>query len=535
MNDRLVRLLAGSALLLVAGAACAAVSGQAAAESAAEVAVPHFDISRYDIRGNTLLPDALVQALVAPYTGLGRDFGDVQRAVEALENAYRERGYTMVLVMLPEQELDRGVVQLDIKQTSVGKVTLKGNQYFDEANVRRALPALQEGTTPNMSALGQSLKLANENPARRIEVQLAAGDTDGDVDATIAVADERPWKAMLNLDNTGSAQSGKTHAGVVLQHANLWGRDHVLSLQYTTSLEKPDKVGIYGFGYHVPLYALGDSIDLFASYSNVDSGSVSAGIFDLAVSGRGTTAGVRYNQNFARTDNFEPKLVYGIDHKAYRNSLQVFGIELGNDVTVHPFSVAYIGAWTLAYGDASAGLTLTRNIPGGDKGRAEDFALARLGAKPGYTTLRFSGATSRVLAGDWQLRGLVNGQYSADVLVPGEQFGIGGASSVRGFDEREISNDYGLNLNLEMYTPNWCGSDTYQCRALAFYDTGWARRNQPLPGELAGTTIASAGLGMRVFLNRYASVQVDYAHVVNAGATGRHDANRLHFRLGLSY
>jgi hemolysin activation/secretion protein len=63
---------------------------------------------------------------------------------------------------------------------------------------------------------------------------------------------------MLNVDNTGAAQTGKTHVGVVLQHANLWGLDHVASLQYTSSLEKPDKVGVYGAGYHLPLYALGD-------------------------------------------------------------------------------------------------------------------------------------------------------------------------------------------------------------------------------------------------------------------------------------
>jgi hypothetical protein len=38
--------------------------------------------------------------------------------------------------------------------------------------------------------------------------------------------------------------------------------------------------------------------------------------------------------------------VYGIDYKAYRNSVQLFGMELGADVTVHPLSVSYIGAWT---------------------------------------------------------------------------------------------------------------------------------------------------------------------------------------------
>ena len=47
--------------------------------------------------------------------------------------------------------------------------------------------------------------------------------------------------------------------------------------------------------------------------------------------------------------------------------------------------------------------------------------------------------------------------------------------------------------------------------------------------------IGSTGLGLRILLNRYANLQLDYAHVVNPGQTGRRDANRLHFRVALSY
>lgn len=529
MNYRLVRLLAGSALLF-----CAACAN--AQTPAADSAVPLFDIARYEVSGDTLLGPQLVQSLVAPFAGRQRDFGAIQQAVEALENAYRARGYTLVQVALPEQELAHGAVRLEVVQTQLGKVAISGNQYVDDANVRRALPALVEGQTPNMAALGQSLKLANENPARKLEVKLATGEADGTLDASIAVADERAWKATLNLDNTGSKDSGKTHAGVVLQHANLWGRDHVASLQYTSSLEKPDKVGVYGLGYHVPLYALGDSLDFFASYSNVDSSSLLAGISDLAVSGRGSMAGIRYNQNFARSGDFEPKLVYGIDYKAYRNSAELDGWKLiADNITVHPLSVSYIGNWNLPTGETSVAVTFAHNIPGGKHGAQADFDRVRAHAKAGYSTLRLSASHTQVLDNDWQWRALFNGQYTPDALVPGEQFGVGGAATVRGFLEREVANDSGANLNLELYTPNWCGDGGYQCRALAFYDTGWVRRNHGLPGEIDSMAIGSTGLGLRILLNRYANLQLDYAHVVNPGQTGRRDANRLHFRVALSY
>ena len=86
-----------------------------------------------------------------PLRAAQRDFSDIARAVEALEAAYHERGYSAVQVQLPEQELERGVVRLSVLQTPLGKVAISGNTYVDEANVRRALPALREGETPNLT------------------------------------------------------------------------------------------------------------------------------------------------------------------------------------------------------------------------------------------------------------------------------------------------------------------------------------------------------------------------------------------------
>jgi len=68
---------------------------------------------------------------------------------------------------------------------------------------------------------------------------------------------------------------------------------------------------------------------IFWRYSNVDSGTVTAGIFDLAVSGKGSVYGARYNRNLPTSGSYESKLVYGVDYKAYQSSVQLFGLELG--------------------------------------------------------------------------------------------------------------------------------------------------------------------------------------------------------------
>jgi len=526
MRLRTARLIAASVLAISVSAAWAAEG---------EAAPIRFEITRFDISGNTLLSAAEAEAAVAPYAGRERDFGDVQKALEALEAAYHRRGYKVVTVSLPEQELNGGVVRLNVVQTKIGRVVVSGNRYVDEANVRRSLPTLQAGGTPNLDKVSASLKMANENPARKINLKLQNSAADDEVDALLEVRDQKPWKLMLNLDNSGTEASGETHAGIVLQHANLWGRDHIGSFQYTTSLEEPDKVSVYGLGYHIPLYAAGDSVDLYASYSNIDSGVISAGLFNLAVSGKGTMYGARYNHTLARRGDLESRLVVGFDIKAFKNNVVFAGQDFGNDVTVRPLSIAYVMSQPGARGDANLSLTLVRNIPGGSRGSSADFERNRVGARADYTLLRFASAFSRTLGEDWQARLLMNGQMTGDALVPGEQFGAGGGTSVRGLEERAVSTDSGIIANVELYTPNLCAARAqWQCRALVFYDAAHGTRNEALPGELKSTTVGSAGLGFRLTIADALSLQADYGHVVNEGAVAG-GKNKFHFRLGFAY
>lgn len=528
MRYSLTRLLAGSVL----AAAVASAWGQ---QSAPDDGVIRFEIARFEVKGNTLLPPAQVDALLAPFSGKQRDFGDVQRALEALEAAYREQGYNVVTVELPEQELNGGVVQLRVVENKIGRVSVKNNRYFDEANIRRSLPALQEGQSPNLKAVSANLKQGNENPSRQVTMKLQSGEKDNEVDAVLDVKDESPWKLMANADNTGTEATGKTHVGVILQNANLFGRDHLASLQYTTSAEEPGRVKVYGAGYHIPLYASGDSLDFYASYSNVDSGTITAGAFNLAVSGKGAVYGARYNQALAKRGELESKLSYGVDVKAFKNSVVLESTELGNNVTVHPVSISYQASLPIKLGEVGGQVTLLRNVSGGSNGGQDAFTLVRTNAKADYTILRFGAGITRALSNEWQLRAIVNGQYTSDALIPGEQFGAGGATSVRGFAEREIANDSGVGVNLEAYTPNLCARAGFNCRLLGFYDSAYVRRNKALPGELTSATIASAGLGARFVLSTYMNLQLDYGHVTKAGATTRADANRLHVRLGLAY
>ena len=469
-----------------------------------------------------------------------------------MEKAYTSKGYSAVQVILPEQQIDKGEVEFEVVEAKIGKIVIEGNKYFDEANVRASVPRVQQGQSPNILHISDNLRLANENPAKQTTVLLRSGAEEGQVDAVVRVADERPNKLSVTLDNTGTQQTGNFRVGVGYQNSNLWNRDHVLNAQYVTAPNDDDRtnrLGLYpskhvfilGGQYRIPLYRYGDTLELSAGYSNVNSGVV-ANLFNI--SGSGSIFGVRYNQNLDKIGDLEHKLSYGLDWRAYQSTVRQIGVAgagLVPDVTVHPISLTYAGTYRKSESDTNFSLSAAQNLPGGnDAGtgafQGDTFVVpvrpaARAGANPRYFTTRWSFNHNRALPRDWQFRWGMSGQLTRDTLISGEQFGIGGADSVRGFLEREIINDNGYRGTLEFYTPDF-GSIVpvagVRMRALAFYDWGAVKRIRPTVLEQHGQHVSSAGLGLRFSRGTNLSVRLDAATVTDSGGVQKIGDVRVH-------
>ncbi|HUO43400.1 MAG TPA: ShlB/FhaC/HecB family hemolysin secretion/activation protein [Burkholderiales bacterium] len=517
----------------------------AAAQAADAATTQKFRIVRFDVTGNTLLSAAEVEHIVASYTGDDKDFGDIQRALEALEQAYRNRGYGSVQVLLPEQDITAGVVKLRVTEPRIGKVKVEDNKYFDVANVRASLPTLKEGTPPNAQAIARNLQLLDEHPTKQTTVLLRSGDTDDELDAVVKIKDVKPLRYFATLDNTGTKETGNERLGVGFQHSNLFDRDQTLTVQYQTSPTEASDVKIAFAGYHIPFYAHNSSLDLLAAYSNVDSGTIQD-VFN--VSGSGSVYGAHYNIYLSKLlgGAYEHKVTVGIDYRAYKPELEQSGVRLSgvggvDDITVHPVSVTYNGLWRMKQAQLQFYLSWAQNLfPGGNDGTDADFKLDRFDARAGYRVWRLGATYLRLLPKDWQVRAVFADQVTSDALVPGEQFGFGGPDSVRGFNQREVSNDRGYTTSIELYTPDFSSQvklpwQDVRLRALAFYDMGTVSRNSPQPGDPPDQSGASVGIGWRLAIGQHFNLRADWAHVIDpAGQQGRDD-DMIHAAIALIF
>lgn len=505
-----------------------------------------FSIRSFEISGNQLIGSDDLQQLVAPYLGENRSLSDIQNARRDIEQAYQALGYGTVRALTPEQELTGGIVRIKVVEARIGKVTILGNKHFDQANVRASLPALQEGELPDMRRISENIQLANENPARQVEVVLSSlGNEEGALEARVLVKDGKPLRFSASLDNTGNESTGKHRLGFALQHANLFNRDHAATLAYTTSPDEPDKVDIFSLSYRLPIYVLGDSIDLIYGYSSVQSASTATVAGPLNFSGDGRVFSARYNHYFPRQGEYSSRLTLGWDYRLYENACDIGGVSCGSadaDVSVRPVSLTWNGQWTGKGGSTGFYVSAIQNIPGGDKGDDADFDAVRLGADADYTVLRLGGSLIRSLASGWQWRVAASGQYAAEPLIPGEQISLAGSTIVRGFAERAIATDSGAVLNLELYSPSFATALGLKAdknlRGVVFVDAAAGSNHDIVTSaEVKHATLASAGVGLRAAWSNKASLRLDVASVLHTHPAAAEDEGdvRAHFTINVLF
>src|SRR2546428_6127512 len=127
-----------------------------------------------------------------------------------------------------------------------------------------------------------------------------------------------------------------------------------------------------------------------------------------------------------------------------KNTRGVMGgspVSRARDRQTLPASLTYSGRVSQVGRDLSFNLSYSHNIPGGNKGdqAAFDEPGQRLGASAKYSIWRAGAAFSQLLPSDFLMRAPLNAQHTTHLLIPGEQFGMGGADSVRGYYERETA------------------------------------------------------------------------------------------------
>ena len=453
-------------------------------------AKPVFAIRGFDISGDNPLPAGETSRVLAPFLRTDASIETLQNATAALEASLKERGYALHRVVLPPQEVGE-TVQLRIVKFTIGKVIVEGLQRYDEANVRASLPELKEGQAPNFKTLAIQTAIANESQGKQVQIALKEAQEADQIDARVVVTEAKPWNFAVNLANTGSRATGRDRLTFAGSHSNVLDLDHQFTGAYTTSIEKTSDVQQFGLNYRIPLYRLGGVVGASFTHSKVvgDFGAFRS-------TGAGQTMGINYSQYLPPDGGYRSYVTLGLDDKRFDVS-DISGTPIPGQLVrrSRPLSLGYTARVESDAAVWGYSTELAANTGGGNGNtlaayRSEDPRISTANFKLLRANANYLGG----FAGGWLWGVRGQFQYSPDALISGEQFGLGGASSIRGTGERPISGDRGVSVTLEISTPDLHPG----LRLLGFVDTGWLRNNNP-----NGTTkpssdqLASVGLGLR--------------------------------------
>ena len=223
---------------------------------------PTFDVEKYLVQGNTVLPPEIMDHVLTNVDGA---FGTnaclpgIRAALAELQRVYRERGYVTVSVGLPQQKLTNATVKVKVVEGRLAAINVTGNFYFSSNNVMHALPSLHTNLLLNSHVFQRELDVANASRDRQIYPVIGPGPEPDTSELTLKVKDRLPLHARLELNNEATPDTPDLRVNFSAQYDNLWDLEHQIGIQYNFT---PDR-----FKSSDPYYESVFDYPLIANYS----------------------------------------------------------------------------------------------------------------------------------------------------------------------------------------------------------------------------------------------------------------------------
>lgn len=445
--------------------------------------------------------------------------------VSLLTRYYRDQGFVLARVILPEQTIENGVLSLQLVVGKLESVNPTNNDHYSNERLTTLLePHLGEAVQE--AELEQTLFRLSDYPGIDVRTSLAAGQEPGTTMMQLDVMDEDVWGAHVAFDNYGSENTGQYRLTLASHVNNPTDRADLLSGQLRFSVFPANSVSGL-IRYQIPL----DSQDLFGPpvvWKNTDfSLGISASAFELSgdlevldIEGGSRQMFLRTDRTLARTREARTTVFQSVSFK--RSQSDQNDSSLGDDrLTVLELGGTWQGSDTFL-GRSSNQVQASIGQGVGDflgsmKGNNADDS-SRVGqdgdrAGGNFTVVRFTGERLQSV-GDQYLSLRSTFQWSPSLLTSLEHLSFGGNDTVRGYPAGDRRADTGLVFNLEYFGYSSAPELTLpvsQLRLAAFWDFGFGQLNEALPNETASPSAMSVGVYTDFKLARQFQARLDLA------------------------
>lgn len=475
---------------------------------------PTLAVSGLVVKDIEILKTPEFEKRMQPFFGKQIDQNLLKDIQTAVQTYYRRKGFPIVDPVFPPQAVARGVLQLVVVESKLGKIIFEGTNQWTKTEYLRKNLRLKEGEAIDESVLTSDLNWLNRNKFRSVDALYKPGEKPLESDLVIRTSDRFPLGGSLSIDNTGNRLTGESRLSAGVDWGKAFGfHDHLLSYRFITDSEFEFlKAHVLNYSIFLPWR---HTLTLSGSYADVKGN-----IPNVPITQQGSTyqANLRYGISLPNLGSYHHELQIGADYRHLDNNLEFNFVNVFAETTeIAQGMFGYSGLLPDDWGSTLVGAEVYYS-PGNLSDRNSDAAFRNSypASESDYTYARFNlERVTRLVAGfSWRVSGTY--QIADGNLVPSEQLGLGGAFTVRGYEERAAAGAEGFLISNELRAPSFSPAKLLdktakdQLQLLGFFDYGQTSNRILLQNEDPHVLLKSAGVGLRYQVSRFLSVRFDY-------------------------
>lgn len=455
----------------------------------------------------------------------GFTVGRLQEVASEITKYYRGKGLILAQAFIPVQDVEQGVVNIEVLEGKLGRVVMEGNKRYSTERLEDPFEDLI-GEPVTKESVEAALLHLTDYPGLGLFGVFQPGQTVGTADMIIKVQKEDRLDGTLRYDNHGLEETGVRRGRAEISWNNPTG--HADKLTATTQITHvPANLLYWGVDYEAPVFGAENRLEAGFNRNVFDVGGEFA---DRDISSFTENAHVALARSFIRGRQLNLSGSIALDRK------QAITHQGSRDVSRDDLSVITLGAEfdnvdTRFAGLNSAQLELSRGVADflGSMGGQNEVNTARANNKPSrrdrngdfatgnFYKVFFTGSRLQSMAAVGKLfdkPDLFQGQslllraeaqWSPDIIVPLEQYAIGGPNNVRAYQPTEALFDRAMFFSMEYIInapgiadkPAFGGKTWGELLQLSFfYDVAFGRLNNPLPSEVDSDNFKGAGLSI---------------------------------------
>ena len=414
---------------------------------AAQAGDVRVQVTGFHFVGNHKLTTAMLEAIVAQWSGRSLSYGELIQVVEAVEARYKEAGYFLAQAYLPPQKIHDGVIEIAVTETQLAKTRLEGESRVRPEVLYRYLDRIPKGEALLLPVLERQVLLVNELAGNSSSLDLQAGDVAGTTDVVLVQHTERAIDASVNVNNYGAPSTGQNRLALNLDANSPFGYGERVSANVLGS----DSSGLFSYSLRtdVPFGAAGWRLTANASRSQY---SLGGSFSSLQASGTANSLRLGASYPLVRSRLLSLKLALEADQNQLEDTYQSTGMDLTKQ------SSGLTATLALDRTDASAGNGSTHaeiSLRGGtmnlgSAALAQDAPPTGPGVNGAFSKLNIAAQRTHAISSVLSLQFQLTAQFASGNLDSSEKMSMGGAGIMPGYPSGVVTGDSGMQVRGEI-------------------------------------------------------------------------------------